>query len=254
MRRHFREMLGIPPAINPEIGGHGQMYHKSATPSKAYTSYRAGERASQNKTTKRKYSTSTLKKRYSGSSGGGSSYKPKRRASSGGGGYRPAPVVANRSGRYSKPVAPPVAKPGAVPKIASIEDWLGSETMYKNQIRNFDKAFGDFNADLNLRKGRVNTDFTQSEKTLKDQRVSDLETLKNDFASRGLLTSGLYANELGDYENEFNQQLANLTRGRTESLSNIGRELSNFQSEQNLAKQRAREEAIRRRAAKYGLG
>ena len=68
-----------------------------------------------------------------------------------------------------------------------------------------------------------------------------------------MLHSGTYATGRGEYETEYGKQASELERQKTKGLTNLSAEKTKFTGEQTLAKQEAKEEAIRRRAAKYQL-
>lgn len=177
------------------------------------------------------------------SGGGGGSV---RRYSGGGG------VSSGSSGRYSAPAPPPRLRAGggAVPNI---KNFLGGDTGYQQQLRQFAKALTDFNADVTRRRGSLTSEFGLSQKAMNDQKLRDLEALEDDYGARGLIRSGLYADAVGDYNTEFGQRMTDLQRRQTEALNQLTQESSQFRSQQGLQKQAAREAAIRRRAEKYGL-
>lgn len=90
------------------------------------------------------------------------------------------------------------------------------------------------------------------QRELRQDRDRDIDEILNDYASRGLLHSGLYAKKRGEYETEFGKQLAEINRQRSKMYSDLGTERTAFEREQELQKENARLDAIRRRAAKTG--
>lgn len=90
------------------------------------------------------------------------------------------------------------------------------------------------------------------QRELREQRTKDTSDISSDYAARGLIHSGLYAKKRGDYETEFGKQLAEINRQRSKQYSDISSERTAFQREQELQRENARLEAIRRRAAKTG--
>jgi hypothetical protein len=164
--------------------------------------------------------------------------------------YQPTPVYANQVGNYSQPMQVPPQVPG---NIQDINAYLGQDTGYQNQVRDYDKALQDFLADVTRRRGTLETEFGLSNKAMDDQRLKDLEALKDDFGARGILRSGLYADEVGNYETEFGQRKSDLSRRNTDALSGLTQEEGSFKSQAELKKNKAREDAIARRAAQYGI-
>lgn len=90
------------------------------------------------------------------------------------------------------------------------------------------------------------------QRELREQRTKDKQDIQSDYGARGLIHSGLYAKKQSDYETEFGKQLAELNRQRSKQYSDIAAEHLAFLREQELQKENARLEAIRRRAAKTG--
>lgn len=157
-------------------------------------------------------------------------------------------VSSGPTGQYSSPAPPPPAAPGPVDPNA----WLGADTQYQDQLRQLALALSTFNADVTRRQGLVNTDYGTSERAMGKQKDVDLENIESDWSGRGLLRSGLYANAVGDYNEEFGQRMADLTSSKDRALAQLLQEQNAFTTQQQLDQQAAREAALRRRAA--GLG
>lgn len=90
------------------------------------------------------------------------------------------------------------------------------------------------------------------QKQLRETRAKDLSDIKDDYAARGVLRSGIYAKKNSDYEQEFGRQLGELNRKKKSSYQGLATERRTFNREQSLQKEQARLEAIRRKAAKTG--
>jgi hypothetical protein len=88
---------------------------------------------------------------------------------------------------------------------------------------------------------------------MNDQKKIDLNNLEADYGARGVLRSGLYGKAVGDYNNEFNTRMTDLTTKEKDALAGLDQEKTRFTSQQDLQTQAAREAAIRRRAEQYGL-
>lgn len=163
----------------------------------------------------------------------------------------PAAVSPSYTGQYVRPQAPPAAtNPGP---IQSIEAYLGGDTGYQSQMRSFQQALQDFLADVTRRRGTLETDYGTSQKAMNDQREMDLDKIKDDYGARGLGRSGLYADAVGDYNTEFGTRMSELERRQKEALGGLAQEEGNYKSQQELKTQQAKEQAIARRAAQYGL-
>lgn len=154
------------------------------------------------------------------------------------------------AGRYSAPAAPPQQGPGPVPDINA---FLNGDGSYQAQIRDFANTLAQFNADITRRKGVLTSDYNASNKAMGDQKIQDLANLQDDYGARGILTSGLYGKAVGDYNNEFNTRMTDLTSKENQAMDQLGQESGRFGSQQQLQQQAAREAAIRRRAEQYGV-
>jgi hypothetical protein len=157
---------------------------------------------------------------------------------------------ATSGGQYTRPRAVPVTGPGPVPDLNA---FLGSDTSYQQQLRQFGQAFSDLNADVTRRKGSLESEYGLSSKALADQRGLDLKNIEEDYGARGLLRSGLYGKAVGDYETEYNQRTSDLGRRQNDALAQLQQELTQFGSQRELQEQAAREAAARRRAEQYGV-
>lgn len=187
-----------------------------------------------------------------GNSGGyeprGGSSSVSRRLSNYGGGS----ISSNSSGRYSPPMNVPGMAPGGGP-VPDINAYLGGDTGYQQQLREFAKALADFNADVTRRRGTLDQEYGSSKKALGDQRLLDLEGIEDDYASRGLQRSGLYADAVGDYEKEFGTRMSELERRQKQAIQQLLNEQSQYKNQNLLSQQTARENALRRRSEQYGI-
>lgn len=164
---------------------------------------------------------------------------------------KPPSISAGPSGKYSRPAAPPRAAPG--PMNTDPNAWLGTDTGYQDQLRQLGLALSNFNSDVTRRQGDVNTQYDQSNRAMGQQKETDLKNLESDWAGRGLMRSGLYANAVGDYNTEFDQRLSELLSGRDRALAQLTQEQQAFGTQQQLDQQAAREAALRRRSANLGV-
>lgn len=164
----------------------------------------------------------------------------------------PSPnLYASNTGQYaSRPVNVPASTPGPVPDI---ESFLGADSGYQSQLAQIAKALTDLQADITRRTGTVETQYGDSNRALEDQKIRDLKSLEEDFAARGLIKSGLYGTAVGDYQTEFGQRVSELARNRADALALLTQEQGQFTSQQELAKQQAREQALQKRSSQYGV-
>lgn len=181
----------------------------------------------------------------SGSSGGrrrissGSSGGSSRRRSSGGG---------SNEGRAPQP------KPRPAPKIPSLAQYLGTDSAYQGAVRGGKRSLADFLSEIGRRRGEANTQFTQTTASMERDRIQQLEDLRNEFASRGLIQSGLFGEEQGRFQSQFTEQMNALKQQQAALLADLLGQETNYKRENDLALEQAKQEAIARRAARYKIG
>lgn len=153
-------------------------------------------------------------------------------------------------------VAPaPKAKPAPKPKASkpsAIDKYLGKDSDYQSAIRDLTRALVDFKARQGVEKTRAGTEYGYSQRTMGNQARQDLSDIQNDAAARGIATSGVYGQRVGDYNTTYNEQLAELGRQYKAQQDDFASSLRDFTRQQDLQKEAARTAAIRRRAAKLG--
>jgi hypothetical protein len=115
------------------------------------------------------------------------------------------------------------------------------------------KAKQDYLAQQGQSKTQYMTNYTGDVDTLKKNRTESLGDLENDYASRGLLQSGLYADSMSDMNTDYDKRNSALEQAKAAFLSQLANDLTNFSSEQGLTLTKAQQEAAARRAAKYGV-
>jgi hypothetical protein len=170
------------------------------------------------------------------------SYKPRR--SSGGG-------SSNNGGgggsgtSYSPPKAP---------KAPSIGSYLGTDSTYQQQVRGGKRSLADFLSEMGRRRGEAGTQYGQTTASMERDRVTQLEDLRNEFASRGLIQSGLYGEEQGNFQKKFTEQQTALSQQQAALLADLLSQEKNYRRENDLATEAAKQEALQRRAAKYKIG
>jgi hypothetical protein len=158
-----------------------------------------------------------------------------------------------------KPATKPKPKPKPKPKSKSKKKqsatakYLAGDTTYQQQLSDYNKSKADYEANYKRQTGIVNRDYTESQRTLNRQGAQDRLDQQNDFAGRGILHSGVFAKALGDYNTEFNSRMKALTTGKTDQIGDLGAQRKSFLSQLTTEMNNAKQDAIRRRAAKLGI-
>lgn len=180
---------------------------------------------------------------------------PVKRSSSSGAAARrvsyKAPVRRAPAYRAPAPRPAPKAAPPKPPAPPTIAQFLAGDTTYMGQEAALKKAMANYNTqyanqgqqygeEYNLNKGNLGT-------ALKEANTG----MTDDYGSRGMLNSGLYGKAYADQQTEYQGRQAALDNARTQFLSDQLASKTNFTSEQGLTGQKARQDAINRRAAQY---
>lgn len=173
-----------------------------------------------------------------GYGGGGSKGK-------GSSGYAGGGSVGSTSGgsvSYGKPAKPP-----------SLASFLGTDSTYVQQKSALEKAKADYLAQQGKSRTNYETGYAVDLDTLKNNRVAAMADLENDFAGRGLMNSGLYADSQATANNDWDKRGSALEQAKAQFLEGLSGDFANFSEEQLLTLQRAEQEAAARRASKYGV-
>ena len=144
--------------------------------------------------------------------------------------------------------------PKRAPKPPSLASYLGTDSGYQSAIRGGKRSLADFISELGRRRGEATTSFNQTSASMERDRVQQLDDLRQEFASRGLIQSGLYGEEQGKFQKQFTEQQGALKQQQTSLLADLLSQQKNYQRENDLAMEVARQEALQRRAAKYKIG
>lgn len=178
-----------------------------------------------------------------GSSGGG--YSPSR--NSGGGGSNNRGGGGGGGGSYKPPAAPR-------PSAPSIGSYLGTDSTYQGILSGSKRSLADFLSELGRRRGESTTQFNDTKGSMERDRTQRLEEMRDEFASRGLIQSGLYGEEQGRFQQQFTDQMNALQKQQAALLADLLGQETNFKREQELALEAARQDALARRAAKFNIG
>lgn len=140
-----------------------------------------------------------------------------------------------------------------MPAVPSVNKWLANDTQYQATTNALAKALKDYKTRMNQQLGQYDTEYNQNVSTLGTSRQAALTDTENDYAGRGILRSGVYANTTSNLMSDYNARQNRLDTGRANFRADMTSAEQDFKSEQNLANQNARQNAINRRAARYGI-
>jgi hypothetical protein len=187
-------------------------------------------------------------RRSSGSSGGGR-YNPPRRSSGGygSGSSRGSGGSGGYSGGGGSSYKP------STPRAPSLKSYLSGDDAYQQVVRGGKRSLTDFLSEINRRRGEAGTTFEQTKGTMESDRVRQLQNLRDEFASRGLIQSGLYGQEQGRFQEQFETQRRALEQQQTGLVGDLLSQERNYRREQELMLEQAKQEALARRAQRYRL-
>lgn len=149
------------------------------------------------------------------------------------------------------PQPPAPVEPGPIPM--NIDQWLGTDTDYQGFLGENTNALTQFKSQQELARQQAGQSFAQRLRDLQQSQALDETDLQEDFASRGMSSSGVYADALAQLQQQYLQSQTNLQQEQTGFGSELEQQLAAFQQQQQAAIEQARLDAIARRAAAYGL-
>lgn len=148
-------------------------------------------------------------------------------------------------------VQPSVANGAASPPM-TIEQWLGTDADYQNQLRMYASQLQNSVADATRQRGMAEGDYSTNLNRVNVQHGRDLTHVKEDYSGRGLLHSGMYGKALGQNEQDNNMNLMDLLRGKSNLIGNIDAQQQQFQQQTQQAQEQARIDSVRRRLLTMG--
>jgi hypothetical protein len=188
----------------------------------------------------------------SGSNYKTSSYSNNRGSSSS---YGKRPVVSRPSsgatagGTIAPTVAKPVAPKPVVPKFDKA--YLAGDLVYGKQLKDLGDAYTKYELQSGQDITAYDNNYNNTVKRLGQDQTKGASDLAEDYASRGLLESGIYANALNDYNADFTRQTDDLTAAQALYKQDMTNEKNNFKDSQALTQQQAYQDALNRYNLKY---
>lgn len=148
------------------------------------------------------------------------------------------------------PVAPPAGGPGAIPDI---EAYLAGDQTYQGGISDILASLARYKAQNQFQADNVRSAFDTASQRMEKEKLRALTSLKDDFASRGMLNSGLYLKANDDYNEQFTQRLGDLQFDLQGQLNNLDFERANNEGISQSEQARLRQAALARRAQQFGI-
>lgn len=149
--------------------------------------------------------------------------------------------------------AAPVAQPPKPPAPPSIEQFLRGDTAYMGQEAGLKAGMDQYNTDYGQRQAQYGTEYNMNKDNLAKALTEANTGMTNDYASRGMLNSGTYGTAYADQQTEYNSRQSALDNARNQWLAEQLSGQTTATSESALSGQKARQDAINRRAAQYAV-
>lgn len=169
-------------------------------------------------------------------------------------------AVHRRSGGSKTPSSPArpdskVIVPPSPPKPVApdLNKFLAGDSTYQKQLAAFAKSLADFKADQGIDQSDYNTNYTNTYRDIGLAKTDASNHLEDDYASRGLLKSGLYNTALGELNQQYQNQFTDLDKQKTNYLAGLAQELTKYNNGLGVQKGNAYNEAVRRRQEQYNL-
>lgn len=136
---------------------------------------------------------------------------------------------------------------------SKLDGYLGTDSTYQSQLSDLMRNYDQYVAQKNLTTSQTQADYDAKTRALNTQSTQDQLNMRNAAASRGILQSGIYANQLGQYNDANQTQLTNLLGGLQNSNDTATLGYNNFVANEMASKEQAIQQAAARRSATLGL-
>jgi len=180
---------------------------------------------------------------------------------------------------YGGSYAPSYAAPPPPPPPPNKEEWITSDAGFKAQRDALAKALADYQTNYDAEIGQYDVDYTKGIRNLgwdwsklDDPMTKDNEGVGvwnttdmtrssgrsyqnqlNDFASRNLLQSTLYAQAVADLMRSLDEQLGNINTARSNFRNDKSRALTSYKTDNESQKNLAYADAASRYSSLFGV-
>jgi hypothetical protein len=136
------------------------------------------------------------------------------------------------------------------------DDQAATDSVFMDQKSQYANALKKFIEDNNRQSGVLDQDAGVAQQGIARNRTNGLTGLSEDFASRGLASSGMFATELGNADKQYDKQKEQVSMGLKNAQDDLSFRKAKYDQENgengsNI--QAARREAFARLAASQGL-
>jgi hypothetical protein len=125
--------------------------------------------------------------------------------------------------------------------VQSEPDWLAGDGDYQNQLSQYGTALSDFLARLTRQKSDFTNDYNTAKTGLDRNEQQGLQNIGEDFTSRGLANSGLFADSRQKAQQNFTDQRTGMNTARDRAMSDF----STQEADKRASTQQAQDNAKR---------
>jgi hypothetical protein len=155
-------------------------------------------------------------------------------------------IGAPDTGNYGGGSAPePQAKP-----VMSETDWLAGDGEYQNQMSEYGNTLTDFLARLTRQRNEFTDDYNVASKGLDRNETQGLLGLGEDFTSRGMANSGLFANSRKEAQTGFQNQRDGMKTAKTRAETDFSTQESDKRKSTESAQNNAKSASLGRMSMK----
>jgi hypothetical protein len=127
-------------------------------------------------------------------------------------------------------------------------DWLAGDGEYQNQMNEFGSTLTDFLARLTRQKDEFTQDYDVASKGLERNAAQGLLGVGEDFTSRGLANSGLFANAKKEAETGFQNQRDGMNVAKSRAFSDFDTQQRDKEASTEQARGNAKRSSLSRMA------
>jgi len=132
--------------------------------------------------------------------------------------------------------------------VMSEGDWLSGDGEYQNQMNEFGATLTDFLARLTRQKDEFTQDYDVASKGLERNAAQGLQGVGEDFTSRGLANSGLFANARKEAETGFQNQRDGMNTAKSRAFSDFDTQKRDKEASTEQARGNAKRSSLSRMA------
>ena len=151
------------------------------------------------------------------------------------------------------PQAPPLEVAGPI-QAPDINTYIAGDTDYQTAMSGYQSELARQQVANTNQHTQYDVGYNNSKHGLEQQKAKTLQNLVYEFAAKNGLQSGGYSDAQGQVNNDFNAQQNALDNQRTTTFNGYDTGLQDYQAQNGVLQQNALADAVRRRAAQYGLG